>query len=356
MRKHVRLIVFCLSAWLGPLPATAQGVPQDRSSASIFVYHRIGEDQNPESSIRLEQFEDQIRDLTSGSYHVMGLPEVVAALKNGDTLPDNTVALTFDGGHRSVLELAVPLLEKNGLPYTLFIPPGPLDRRAPQYISWDEIKRLRRAKNVTIGLHPSDYTRLQDDPESEIARQINAARASFRKELGEDPRFFAYPFGEYSASYRSVIEKQGFEAAFGQQSGVAYSGGDVLALPRFPVTESFGDLDRFRLSAHALPLPVTDIEPKDPLLDTAAPPIGFTISPDLEAQASNISCFVSGQDKPELQIIGKTRVELRPAKPFDTDRIRINCTLPVPQGDSYEDPRWRWFGMLLVMPEGTEEE
>ena len=65
--------------------------------------------------------------------------------------------------------------------------------------------------------------------------------------------------------------------------------------------------------------------------------------------------LISGQDKPDLHIVGKTRVEMRPEKPFDAERIRINCTLPVPPGDSYEDPRWRWFGMLLVMPEGAEE-
>ncbi|MCB9991245.1 MAG: polysaccharide deacetylase family protein [Rhodospirillales bacterium] len=345
--------------WLVSFPATAQEqlrqIPQDQSAAVIFVYHRIGEDQYPESNIRREQFESHIRELASGEYTVMPLPAIIAAFKNGEKLPENTVALTFDGGHSSVLKNAVPLLQTNNLPFTVFISTDHIDRNTPHYMSWDDVKKLDRTKDVTIGLHPASYTRLYNDPESEIARQINSARARYREALGHEPSLFAYPFGEYSAAYRSIIEKQGFSAAFGQQSGVAYGGDDLLTLPRFPMTESFGGLDRFHLTATALPLPVTDIEPKDPLLQSAMPSIGFTIDESLAGSLDKLSCFVSGQDKPDLEIVGTRRIELRLGAPLEADRARINCTLPLPTSENYEEPRWRWFGLQLLVPRQTQQ-
>ncbi len=351
MHRHIMKIMFCLFLFLSPFSATAQTISADKNAAVIFAYHRIGEDQYPETNIRREQFEAHIKELVSGAYNVLPLPEVIAALRNGDTLPPRTVALTFDGGHKSILDNAVPLLKKNDLPFTLFISTDHIDRQSAQYMSWSGLKSLQRHKLATIGLHPASYIRLYNKDDGEMARQLNKARTKFREKLEKEPDLFAYPFGEYSKAYRDLVKKQGFDAALGQQSGAAYGGSDIYALPRFTMTESHGGLDRFRLTVNALPLPVTEIQPKDPLLQTKKPSIGFTVDKELTAQIKNISCFVSGQAKPELEIIGESRVELRLEKPFETERIRVNCTMPLPVDDNYEDPSWRWFGMLLIAPD-----
>ena len=48
-----------------------------------------------------------------------------------------------------------------------------------------------------------------------------------------------------------------------------------------------------------------------------------------------------------MQIIGENRIELRVARAFDHDRVRVNCTMPGPAPKPGEEQRWRWFGMLL---------
>lgn len=357
MKRHALQLVLGLFLWLAAgMPAAAQAIPQDQAAAVIFAYHRIGEDQSPETNIRREQLESHIKELASGDYNVMPLPEIVSALKNGDKLPANAVALTFDGGHSSVIEVALPLLEKQGLPFTVFISTDHIDRKAPHYLTWNDVKRLDRIRGVSVGLHPASYIRIYHEPAEEITRQINTARARYRDELGKEPRLFAYPFGEYSAAYRNILEKQGFEAAFGQQSGVAYAGADLFSLPRFPMTESYGGLDRFRLIATALPLPATDIEPRDPMLQSTQPAIGFTIDASLKDQLGRLSCFVSNHAKPALNLVGEQRVELRLEEPLEGERTRINCTLPVAvTGENYEEPRWRWFGMQLIMPKDLDQ-
>ncbi len=350
MRKLIAIIVCGLLAGLGVTPATAQTIDADNSAAVIFAYQRIGEDQFPETNIRRTQFEEQIKELVSGDYNVMALPDIVAALRANETLPPRTVALTFDGGHHSILETAAPILKDNNLPFTVFISTNHIDRKSREYMGWNDIKALLRNKMVTIGLHPASYTRLYNEPETEITRQINTARARFREELQTEATLFAYPFGEYSAAYRDIIEAQGFDAAVGQQSSVAYAGSDLYALPRFAMTESHGGLDRFRLTANALPIPVKDTEPRDPLLKTQTPSIGFTIDKALKDEIGNLTCFVSGQEKPVIEIVGETRAELRLDDNFNAARTRVNCTMPLAAGDDYEEPRWRWLGMLLISP------
>jgi peptidoglycan/xylan/chitin deacetylase (PgdA/CDA1 family) len=60
--------------------------------------------------------------------NVMDLREALAALASGRPLPPRAVAITFDDGYRDQLELAVPMLERLGLPATFFLIPGVLSR------------------------------------------------------------------------------------------------------------------------------------------------------------------------------------------------------------------------------------
>lgn len=61
---------------------------------------------------------------------IVPLGPALEALSSGRSLPPRAVALTFDDGYRDNLEMAVPLLEKLGLPATFFLVPGFLGREA----------------------------------------------------------------------------------------------------------------------------------------------------------------------------------------------------------------------------------
>lgn len=324
-------------------------LPQDQSAAVILTYYRIGDDENVES-VRRDQFQSHIDELTEGDYTVLPLSQIVAEFQSGDPQPPHTVAITFDGGHHSIIDTAAPVLLERNLPFTVFVATDLLDAHNTDAMTWDNLHRLSKNKNVTIGLHPAAYARLSGQKESEITRQINKAKARVREELGIEPTLFAYPFGDISASYYGVLKKQGFTAAFGQQSGVGYAGADMLALPRFSITAPFAALDRFTMTANALPLPVTAIAPTDFQALENPPLIGFTVDPALAPQIKDLSCFASGQTvAPEVKHPTPTRVELRFPSPLDTDHLRINCTLPAPKGED-ENLRWRWFGMMIKLP------
>lgn len=324
----------------------------DPASAVIFTYHRVNEDLYPDNSIRTEQFAEHIQELIDGHYNIVPLQTITDALNAGKRLPDRTVAITFNGAYKSAYEHAMPILLKRNIPFTVFLPTAQIDAKMPVYMSWDDVKKLRRNNGVSFGLHPASYTRLSGLDDAEIRRQINNTVVRYRAVFKRDPQFFAYPFGEYTKEYRDIVASSGFTAAFGQQSGVAYSGHDMFALPRFPMTENYGGLDRFRMAATALPFPVQEVTPDDPYVTGhTSPSIGFTLPPETKIRANEISCFISGEAMPEMKVVGtdKNRIELRVDDAFSEDRVRINCTAPGPNPTAGEERRWRWFGLLLTV-------
>jgi peptidoglycan/xylan/chitin deacetylase (PgdA/CDA1 family) len=60
-------------------------------------------------------------------FHIVPLRAIVAAATNGGTL-GSKVALTFDDGLRSNVEVAYPLLHRLAIPATFFVCPGLVDR------------------------------------------------------------------------------------------------------------------------------------------------------------------------------------------------------------------------------------
>jgi hypothetical protein len=201
------------------------------------------------------------------------------------------------------------------------------------------------AAGVHIGHHTVTHAHLPTLSVDRVQKEIEDANGRFEAELGFIPAIFAYPYGEYGDEIKSVVKRMGFKAAFGQQSGVAYSGYDRYELPRFAMTESYGGIGRFKLAANALPLRVKDVTPSNNVLRKNPPNFGFTITEDY-GNLKPLSCFASSQTggAVPIELIGESRVEVRMTTAFKYGRGRINCTLPGP------DRRWRWFGSLFYIP------
>ncbi len=357
IQKHKCASLYSAILGLGMLLSTmhpALAEESDRASAVIFVYQRIGDDSLPQGSISLDQFKEHIKELKTGGYNVLPLQKIVDALKDGDTLPAKTVGITFEGAYTTTLNAAVPLLDEAELPYTVFYSSDNADGASPSYMTWKQLKDLKRDKFATLGILPSAYAHMVGQTDVQNAALINKAIAKYKEQFDEDPAFFAYPYGEYSATLKKQLSGYTFKAAFGQQSGVVHTKSDFMALPRFTMTDNFGDLQRFQLTASALPLPVSDVIPDDTVIKNNPPLIGFTVAPEIK-NLSKLSCFVSGVGKAPLTKVGGGRIEIRLKDPLDDRRTRVNCTVPDETVIPGQGQQWRWFGMLLIDPEFDED-
>lgn len=311
------------------------------ADAAVFLmYHRFGEDTYPSTNIRLDQFEAHLDELSHGGYAVLPLPMVMRAIRAGEELPDRTVVITVDDAYLSVYTEAWPRFRARGFPFTLFVATDGIDRGFRDLMTWDQIRELKAA-GVTIGNHTVRHPHLPDLSLAETGAEIEHANERIRAELGEAPRFLAYPFGEASSETVVTVRKIGFDAAFGQHSGVVYAGAELHYLPRFALNERYGELDRFRLIANTLPLPVTDMTPANPTLGPNPPAFAFTLADEI-ANAEALNCFASHGDA--RLIVNGRRIEVGVETAFPPGHARFNCTLPAGDG------RWRWFGMQYYVP------
>ena len=326
-------------------PSTAQTVAvAPLSGAVILNYHRFGENDIPATNIRLEQFDAQIAELKSGAFHVLPLSEIAEALRTGKPLPDRTVAITIDDGYVSTYTEAWPRLKAAGFPFTLFISTDYIDGRVRGYMSWDQIREMAKA-DVEIGGHGAAHGHFPEMTREQIRTDLERSNRRYREELGTVPTTFAYPFGEISVPAREAVRAAGYTAAFGQHSGVAESGIDMLYQPRFALNEDYGTQARFVQVVNAQPMGARDITPEDVVLTrTNNPPaFGFTVAEEVR-NLEQINCFASHEAQPaRIERLGR-RIEVRVETPFPAGRARFNCTV---RGDG---DRWRWFGMQFLVP------
>ncbi len=305
------------------------------SSAAVLMYHRFAESAHPSTNIRIDQFEAHLQELKSGPYTVVPLADVVAAMTGGSPLPDRAVAITIDDAYLSVYTEAWPRLKAAGFPFTVFVATSPVEAKLPGFMTWEQIREMRQA-GVDFAAHTHTHLHMADADAARNAREIKRSSRIMQRELGATPKIFAYPFGEASSAIARLIREHGYTAAFGQHSGVAFHGLDRYYLPRFALSEPYGDIDRFRLVVNALPLSADGMTPGDPLLSGAnnPPAFGFTVRKQVRG-LSRLACYHSQSGQARIERLGPERIEVRFPAAFGVGRSRVNCTMPGPKG------RWR---------------
>ena len=60
-------------------------------------------------------------------------------------------------------------------------------------------------------------------------------------------------------------------------------------------------------------------------------------------EKANFSCYVSGQDQPELKWLSPQMLTVKSKKPLTVGRSRYNCTMP-----SEERGRYYWYSKLWL--------
>jgi peptidoglycan/xylan/chitin deacetylase (PgdA/CDA1 family) len=98
---------------------------RNEASARILYYHRVNDDNDPFfPAISTQLFEQEMRFLRR-HYTVVSLSELLERLTGEAAKP--VVAITLDDGYRDNYRNAFPILERYGLPATIFLTTGSMD-------------------------------------------------------------------------------------------------------------------------------------------------------------------------------------------------------------------------------------
>ena len=310
-----------------------------------LMYHRFEENKYPSTNIKINDFLKHLEIIQNNNIEFINPKNFEKELLSNKK--KRKILLTIDDGFLSFYENAWPVLKKRKIPFILFVSTREIG--STNYMSWSQIKEISKENFVEIGNHSHSHGYLVDENVETIKSDIQKSINIFKKELGKNSRFFSYPFGEYSVNFKKIIKEFGFKYAFGQHSGVIDETKNFYELPRFPINEKYGELERFTSLVKTLPFKYKNIFPEEKyLLKNENPPKVKIEFYESIKNLKSVNCYSNEGNKwrkSEIAFISNNVLQILINEKFIGERGRINCSLRDTSGF------WRWLGIQFVISE-----
>jgi peptidoglycan/xylan/chitin deacetylase (PgdA/CDA1 family) len=120
--------------------------------------------------------------------------------------------VTFDDGHVSNFEFALPILQSRGIKAWFFITVGWTGKR-PGYMNWQELRALHQAGQI-IGAHGWTHTLLTHCNTKELHHELVDARLMLEDKLGTSITTMSLPGGRYNQQILTVCQNAGYTQVF----------------------------------------------------------------------------------------------------------------------------------------------
>ena len=332
------ILLICFSTILNAEENNIKYYSKDEGILSI-MYHRFNESKYPSTNIQMNIFDEHIKLIKYSNldfYNPINLEKDFNQPKK-----QKKILITIDDAFKSFYTEAWPYLKKNKIPFILFVSTEPVGKNG--YMTWDQIREIEKEDFVTIGHHSHTHDYLIDVTNEIFIADIKKADQIFLTEIGYVPNLFSYPFGEYSKFMKEYISKN-FSFAFGQHSGVIDINKEKFELPRFPINENYGKLERFKSIINSFPLEYKKLKPEEKMIIQNNPP-SFSIEFfNNQNNLENINCYSNEGNKWEKSKtnISKNILTIKFREAFEPRRGRINCSLN-------DNGKWRWLGVQFII-------
>lgn len=244
-QRGIHLIAIVLTLSLNAITSDAVAAPVSggATSATILVYHRFGPTVADSMTVTTAVFASQLQYLHDHGYRIVPLRDVVNFAAGRGDLPPRAVAITADDGHRSVFTDMKPLIERYRIPVTLFIYPSAVSN-ASYAMTWEQLSELKATGLFSVESHtywhPNfhiDKRRLSPDAYKKfVDMQLNKSRDVLEHRLGGKVTMLSWPFGIYDDELIAAATRSGYVAAVTIDRRKVRRGDNLMALPRFIVT------------------------------------------------------------------------------------------------------------------------
>ena len=335
--KFIFIYLFFLNAYADTVNKKYE--PNEKGILAL-MYHRFEENKYPSTNIKIDIFQKHLNIIKENNLSFLNPKNFEFEINK--VSEEKKILLTIDDAFSSFYLKAWPILKKDKIPFILFVSTEAVGKNG--YMSWDEIIEISKEDFVFIGNHSHSHEYLVKYKFEKFEKDIIKSIKLFEKNLGYNSKFFSYPFGEYSLEQKKYISKN-FDYAFGQHSGVIDLNKDKYELPRFPINEKYGDLERFEFLINLLPIQYKVIIPEEKfLLNDNNPPELIIEFFDDQPKINKINCFSNegGEWKNSKLIYKKNKIEVIFNEKFLPRRGRINCSMQDKDG-------WRWFGTQFTL-------
>jgi peptidoglycan/xylan/chitin deacetylase (PgdA/CDA1 family) len=225
--------------------AAADRVRPPRPGIVVLLYHRVGGASALEIDLPREAFAAQM-ELVAATSRVLRLGEALAELASPAGPPAGRpgVVITFDDGTADFADVALPVLERHGLPVTLYVATAFVDegRHLPHHgtpLSWGALRDACASGLVDVGSHSHSHALFDRLPERAARDDLDRSVDLLSSRLGRAPLDFAYPkaVAPAAATERLVAERFRSAAVAGTRAN-RHGRTDPYRLARSPIQRS----------------------------------------------------------------------------------------------------------------------
>lgn len=201
------------------------------TSNAVLCYHSVG-NQTEFGNVSQERLERDIRYLDR-HHEIVDLKSAIRNVTDGP----KQVALTFDDGYLNFDTKARPILEKYGVPATVFVVSNAVvsEEVVPDFgevMGLDRLYDLVDSDLVTVGNHTRSHARLATlEDSSQIRDEIVGAKDDLERWLGVDIDVLSYPNSSYDSRVLDVA-RESHEFAVIDDDGLIHHGVDPHLIPR----------------------------------------------------------------------------------------------------------------------------
>ena len=227
---------------------------RDVSELLVLCYHAVSETWPSPAAIPPSRLESQLRFLLRRGYR----PVTLSAALDEDA-PRRALVVTFDDAYTSILAAGSPVLERLGVPATVFVPTdaasesgqmawselaqwvGGEHEHELRCMAWEQLRELSE-HGWEIGSHTCSHPHLTEIGEERVASELRASRAACEEELQRPCETLAYPFGSYDAKVMELAVAAGYRAAVTLDERIAapLRGRGPLEVPREAIYRATG--------------------------------------------------------------------------------------------------------------------
>jgi len=195
---------------------------------AILGFHKIGEPRAGNERtwfyIPEDTFANHLSCLRENDWTILDLAAFLRGLADPHSLPKRAALLTFDDGYRSVLDVALPWLERFRCPAVLFVPTdfiggmNAFDKHVePEepICDWEALRTLNE-RGVLVQSRGVSHRRFSELTIEEQEVELRRSKELLENRLGRRIETFAYPYGDRGADLRglrTIMRRTGYRAA-----------------------------------------------------------------------------------------------------------------------------------------------
>ena len=138
-------------------------------------------------------------------------------LLNNDSTQLPEVIITFDDGHISNFDLAMPLLAERGMTAYLFVT-GDFVGQRPHFCHAEHLAKMA-ANGIEIGSHGMTHRFFDDLSDTEAERELRQSLIQLTEQSGQAIKSISFPGGRYNQRTLEIARAAGYAQIYGSGIG-----------------------------------------------------------------------------------------------------------------------------------------